>query len=139
VAWHGRWYLVGMDLDRGAARVFRLSRVVGTPKATGPAGAFEPPEGLDLTEVVAGQVTGEEQLVVVRARPGTAIGLRRYATPLGPADDGDDRLELRTTEPGRLADQLAACGSDVLVEAPAEMRDAVVARLTRLAAMGETA
>jgi proteasome accessory factor B len=136
VAWHGRWYLVGQDLDRAAPRVFRLSRVVGMPKATGPAAAFEPPEGLDLAEVVAGQVTGEERLVVVRVRPGTAIGLRRHATPLGPADDGDDRLQLRTTELGRLADQLAAYGSDVLVEAPAEMRDAVVARLTRLAAMG---
>jgi proteasome accessory factor B len=139
VAWHGRWYLVGLDLDRGAERVFRLSRVVGTPKATGPAGAFEPPAGLDLSEVVAGQVSGDEQLVVVRARPGTAIGLRRHATPLGPADDGDDRLQLRTTEPGRLADQLVAYGSDVVVEAPAEVRDAVIARLTRLAAMGETA
>jgi proteasome accessory factor B len=128
-----------MDLDRDAPRVFRLSRVVGTPKATGRAGAFEPPEGLDLTEVVAGQVTGEEQLVVVRARPGTAIGLRRHATPLGGAEDGDDRLQLRTTEPGRLADQIAAYGADVLVEAPAQMRDAVIARLTRLAAMGEPA
>lgn len=136
VAWHGRWYLVGHDLDRAAPRVFRLSRVVGTPKATGSAGAFEPPEGLDLAEVVAGQVTGEEQLVVVRARPGTAIGLRRHATPLGPADDGDDLLQLRTTEPGRLADQLAAYGADVLVEAPTEVREAVIARLTRLAASG---
>jgi len=141
VAWHGRWYLVGLDLDRQAPRQYRLSRVVGTPKATGPAGAFEPPADLDLAGVVAGQVGGEEHLVVVRARPGTAIGLRRHATPLGPADgdDGDDRLELRTTEPGALADQLAAYGADVLVEAPREMRDAVVARLTRLAAMGEPA
>ncbi|MBW8766999.1 MAG: WYL domain-containing protein, partial [Geodermatophilales bacterium] len=97
VAWHGRWYLVGLDLDRQAPRQYRLSRVVGTPKATGPAGAFEPPAGLDLAGVVAGQVGGEEHLVVVRARPGTAIGLRRHATPLGPAegDDGDDRLKLR--------------------------------------------
>jgi proteasome accessory factor B len=137
VAWHGRWYLVGYDLDRGAPRVFRLSRVVGTPKATGPEGAFEPPADLDLGAVVAGQVGGAEQLVVVRARPGTAIGLRRHATPLGGADDGDDRLQLRTTEPGRLADQLAAYGADVLVEGPAEVRNAVIARLTRLAAMGE--
>ena len=65
----------------GAERVFRLSRVVGTPKATGPAGAFEPPADVDLADVVAGQVGGEEHLVVVRARPGTAIGLRRHATP----------------------------------------------------------
>jgi proteasome accessory factor B len=102
----------------------------------GPADAFEPPAGLDLADVVAGQVGGAEQLVIVRARPGTAIGLRRHATPLGPADDGDDRLQLRTTEPSRLADQLAAYGADVLVEAPAEVRDAVIERLTRLAAMG---
>jgi proteasome accessory factor B len=136
VAWHGRWYLVGHDLDRQAPRVFRLSRVAGAPRVTGPAGAFEPPADLDLAAVVARQDGGEEQLVVVRARPGAAIGLRRTAVPLGPADDGDDRLQLRTTEPWRLADDLAAYGADVLVEAPRSVRDAVVERLTRLAAMG---
>ncbi|MDP5183317.1 WYL domain-containing protein [Blastococcus sp. BMG 814] len=140
VAWHGRWYLVGHDLDRQAPRVFRLSRVVGMPKAVGPAGAFEPPADLDLTQVVARQQgQGEEHLVVVRARPGTAVGLRRHATSLGPADDGsgqvEDRLQLRTTEPWALADQIAAHGADVVVEAPTSMRDAVVARLTRLAAL----
>jgi proteasome accessory factor B len=139
VAWHGRWYLGGLDLDRQEPRVFRLSRVAGTPKATGAAGAFEPPADVDLAAMVAGQVGGEEQLVIVRARPGTAIGLRRHATPLGPADDGDDRLQLRTTEPSRLADQLAAYGADVLVESPTAVRDAVISRLTRLAAMGESA
>ncbi|WP_104523865.1 helix-turn-helix transcriptional regulator [Blastococcus atacamensis] len=139
VAWHGRWYLVGHDLDRRADRVFRLSRVVGTPKATGPAGAFDPPADLDLTSVVARQVGGEEHLVVVRARPGTAVGLRRRATSLGPADDGDDRLQLSTTEPWALADELTAYGADVVVEGPTEIREAVVERLTRLAAMGESA
>jgi proteasome accessory factor B len=136
VAWHGRWYLVGHDLDRQDSRVFRLSRVVGTPAPTGPPDAFEPPADLDLTDLVAGQVDGEEHLVVVRARPGTAIGLRRHATPLGPAEDGEDRLELRTTDLARLADQLAAVGADVVVEAPTAMREAVIARLTRLAALG---
>ncbi len=136
VAWHGRWYLVGLDLDRQAPRQYRLSRVVGAPRPVGPPGAFEPPADLDLAYVVAGQVGGEERLVVVRARPGTAVGLRRTATPLGAAQDGDDLLQLRTTEPWRLADQLAAYGADVLVESPAEIRDAVIARLTRLAGMG---
>ncbi|MGY1812423.1 helix-turn-helix transcriptional regulator [Blastococcus sp. SYSU D00820] len=139
VAWHGRWYLVGHDLDRQAPRVFRLSRVAGEPKVIGPSGAFEPPADVDLAALIANQDGGEEHLVVVRARPGTAIGLRRHAVPLGPAEDGDDRLELRTTEPYRLADQLAAYGPDVLVESPAAVRDAVVERLTRLAALGETA
>ena len=71
--------------------------------------------------------------------PEPAVGLRRRATSLGPAADGDDLLELRTTEPWALADELTAYGADVVVEAPTEMRDAVVERLTRLAAMGETA
>jgi proteasome accessory factor B len=88
---------------------------------------------------VAGQEAREEHLVIVRARPGTAIGLRRHAEALGPAEDGDDRLQLRTTEPWGLADQLAAYGPDVLVEAPQTMREAVVERLTRLAATGEEA
>jgi proteasome accessory factor B len=139
VAWHGHWYLVGLDLDRQAPRQFRLSRIVGEPKATGRAGAFEPPPDTDLAGIVAGQVGGEEWVVVVRARPGTAIGLRRHAVPLGTAegdpDGGEDRLELRTTEPWRLADELASYGADVVVEAPVEMREAVVERLTRLAAM----
>jgi proteasome accessory factor B len=139
VAWHGRWYLGGLDLDRQEPRVFRLSRVVGTPKATGPDGAFEPPQDVDLAAMVAGQFGREEHRVVVRARPGTAIGLRRHATGLGPAEDGDDRLELRTTEPWALADRLASFGADVVVEAPAEVRDAVIDRLTSLAAMGTPA
>jgi proteasome accessory factor B len=138
VAWHGRWYLVGQDLDRHGTRVFRLSRVVGTPQPAGPPNAFEPPADLDLAAVVASSGTGgEERIAVVRARPGTAVGLRRHATSLGPGDDGDDRLELRTTELGALADQLAALGPDVVVESPTELREAVVQRLTRLAAMGE--
>jgi proteasome accessory factor B len=143
VAWHGRWYLGGLDLDRQRPRVFRLSRVVGTPKAVGPAGAFQPPEDVDLAGMVAGQIGGQEHLVVVRARPGTAIGLRRHATSLGPAEDGsgqvEDRLELRTTDPRALAGQLAAYGADVVVESPAEVREAVIQRLTRLAALAEPA
>jgi len=135
VAWHGRWYLVGLDLDRQAPRQFRLSRVVGTPKAVGPADAFEPPEGVDLAEIVAGQDSGEEHLVVVRARPGTAIGLRRHAVSLGATDEDEDRLELRTNDLYRLADELASYGADVVVEHPAEVRAAVIERLTRLAAM----
>jgi proteasome accessory factor B len=135
VAWHGRWYLVGLDLDRQAPRQFRLSRVVGQPVVSGPAGAFAPPADVDLATIVAGQDQGEEHLVIVRARPGGAVGLRRDAIPLGPADDGSDLLELRTTEPGALADRLAAYGADVVVDAPTEMRQAVLARLRRLAAM----
>ena len=47
------------------------------------------------------------------ARPGTATGCAGTPRRWARADDGDDRLALRTTEPGQLADQLAAFGADV--------------------------
>ena len=44
----GHWYLVGHDVDRGAPRVFRLSRVVGDVTPTGQPGAYEVPDGVDV-------------------------------------------------------------------------------------------
>ncbi len=79
VSWHGRWYLVGHDLDRDAPRVFRLSRISGTPRASGPPDAFTPPADLDLAAVVARQVGRPEHVVVLTARPG-----RRSASGAGP-------------------------------------------------------
>src|SRR5918911_1133305 len=69
VAWHGHWYLVGHDEDRRAPRVFRLSRVSGTPRATGPAGAFQPPADLDLAAVGAGQGAAPRATTACRCAP----------------------------------------------------------------------
>ncbi|MGF7234742.1 MAG: helix-turn-helix transcriptional regulator, partial [Frankia sp.] len=48
VSWRGRWYLVGHDLDRGAARCFRLSRIPGKVVAFGP--------GIDLLRQVRADI-----------------------------------------------------------------------------------
>ena len=135
VAWHGRWYLVGQDLDRGAPASS------GCPVSSAPrrrpapqAPSSRPPVSTSPTSSPGRSGRGARG---GGSGPGPAPRSGcAGATPLGPADDGDDRLQLRTTEPGQLADQLAAFGADVLVESPAEVRDAVLARLTRLAAMG---
>ncbi|MFH6688713.1 WYL domain-containing protein, partial [Cellulosimicrobium funkei] len=44
----GGWYLVGLDLDRGAPRSYRLSRVEGRVRASGPRDAFEVPAHVDV-------------------------------------------------------------------------------------------
>ncbi|MBO0837260.1 MAG: WYL domain-containing protein, partial [Actinobacteria bacterium] len=44
----GRWYVVGQDTDRGAERVFRLSRIEGAVSFTGPAGSVKVPPGTDV-------------------------------------------------------------------------------------------
>ena len=48
VRFSGRWYVVGLDTDRGEERVFRLSRVVGKARMTGPSGSYVVPPGTDV-------------------------------------------------------------------------------------------
>src|SRR5262249_47756536 len=52
VSWRGGWYVVGHDLDRRAARCFRLSRMVSGVRAVGPSGSYTPPE-VNLIDYVA--------------------------------------------------------------------------------------
>jgi proteasome accessory factor B len=130
VCWRGRWYVVGHDLDRDAPRCFRLSRIVGAVRATGPAGAFEPPADVDLISYVARwwgprRSTGTATVLV---RPGRAAGVRRWADQVTPGPDGD-RVTLSYHDPDGLASWLVRYGPDVVVLDPPEVRDAVVARL----------
>jgi proteasome accessory factor B len=135
VCWRGRWYVVGHDLDRKAARCFRLSRIVGAARATGRPGAFEPPADLDLISYVASWSGPIERTgrATVLARPGRAAGLRRWATEVGPGPDGD-RLVVRYADPEFLAGQIVGYGADVRVIDPPEVREAVIQRLKEIAA-----
>lgn len=128
-----RWYLVGHDRDRDATRVFRLSRVVGTPRAAGPAGAVTRPADLDLTAAVASyDAEAPSATAVLRIRSGRGLGLRRLATDVAPADDGWDVVRVPYGDAERLADQVLPYGADVVVVEPAETVDAVVRRLREL-------
>lgn len=136
VSWHGRWYLVGHDRVREGTRVFRLSRVVGAAEPYGEPGVVRRPDGVVLRELVGLSVAETPTATaVVRVRAGSAWELRRAATGTSPAGDGWHRLELGYSDPERLADRVTAFGADAVVEAPDEVRDAVVARL-RLLAVG---
>jgi proteasome accessory factor B len=130
-----RWYLVGHDRDRAATRVFRLSRVVGTPRAVGPAGAVSRPAGLDLTAAVASyDAETPTATAVLRVRTGRGLGLRRFASDVLPTGDRWDTVRLPFADAERLADQVLPYGDDVIVEEPAEAVDIVATRLRALAA-----
>src|SRR5262245_26361609 len=49
---HGRWYVAGLDTDRGGTRVFRLSRIDGPVSFRGRAGSVTVPDGVDVRELV---------------------------------------------------------------------------------------
>ena len=136
MSWRGRWYLVGHDTDRGAERVFRRSRIVGTVTPVGPSGAVVPPEGVDL-RAMAGRMAVEEPRATARValRPGAGWELRREATATAddPEREGWTVVDVGFSDPERFADRVTGYGADAVVLSPLEARAAVVRRLQGLA------
>lgn len=139
VSWRGRWYVVGHDRDRDATRCFRISRIIEPVRSVGASGAVQRPAGVDLLKIVAG--SAEPPPVAHTARlwlaTGRAHGLRRHSTVLGSMTVEGVNGDLVTVAlPGYdvAARWIAGLGPDAVVVEPAELADAVRARL--LAAAG---
>ena len=142
---HGRWYVAGHDTDRDAARVFRLSRIEGAVRFTGPAGSVIVPEGTDVRETVREwdtQPPAQQRAAVLRVRQGAGYGIRRYATavpdPTGLPDSmgsgtgstgGWDTISVPFSDVGWFAEHLASFGTDVVALEPADLREAVITQL----------
>jgi len=129
------WYLVGHDVDRDAPRVFRLSRVVGAVRPTGPTGAFEVPEH-DPQELLA-LGAGSGVRAVLAVLPERAAALRARAVEERGERDGRTVLVVETDDAGALAAEVASYGAAVLVLDPPELRESVLERLRAAAALGE--
>jgi proteasome accessory factor B len=138
VSQRGRWYVVGHDTDRGAVRVFRLSRIEGAVSVDGPAGAYKVPADANVRDQVRAFATsGPASTAVLQVQVGSGHGLRRRATnvePIRGGPPGADRLTLAYLDSGALAEEVASYGAAVLVEEPPELRAAVIARLTAVVA-----
>jgi proteasome accessory factor B len=134
VWWHGRWYLVGHDLDREAPRVFRLSRVLGEPALEGKPGSAKVPDGVDLKALVlASDPRSADGLARVKVRHNRAIGLRRQTVDIADDGDGWDVVTVACPDPHRLAEQVLGYGADAVILSPPEARHAIVSRLTSIA------
>jgi proteasome accessory factor B len=129
---HGRWYVAGLDTDRGETRVFRLSRIDGPVTFSGPAGTVTVPPGTDVRTLVR-EWDNEPQArtAVLQVRQGGGYGLRRGATASRPDPErpGWDLVEMPFSDVGWHGEQLASFGADVVVLEPADLRDAVIGRL----------
>jgi predicted DNA-binding transcriptional regulator YafY len=132
----GHWYLVGHDVARDAARVFRLSRVVGTATAVGEAGTYAVPEGIDVVGMIAESAPRPGSLTAtIRVAAGRAHGLRRRALSSTP-DSSGDVLEVPYSDDEALAADVVGLGSAAVVLAPESLRSAVVRRLIDAAGEG---
>ncbi|THV26141.1 helix-turn-helix transcriptional regulator [Glycomyces paridis] len=133
-AWRGRWYVAGLDLDRGAQRCFRLSRIPGKVRLTGPEGAYTIPEGVDVLAFASAsetpQIPSRARIVV---RPKRAWGVRRRVDQIGPRTPEGDEARFSYTDTAQTAAWLASFGPDVLVLEPPELVKETVACLQALA------
>ena len=138
-AWHGRWYLVGHDLDRDAPRVFRLSRIASTVEPTGESATTSVPDDLDPVSMIAATDGAEPQPspAVLRVRVGCGHVLRRRARTVGSIDDQWDQVDLDHGDLQAFAAEIASHGGDVVVEQPLELRDAVIGCLKAVAVAHE--
>jgi len=130
---HGRWYVAGFDRDRGAERVFRLSRISGAVAFTGSPGSVTVPEGTDVRTTVRAwdEAPPAVRTAELRIRSGTGLGLRRRATAVRPCpgQDGWDLVGVPFSDAGWYADYIASFGADVVVIEPVDLREAVIRRL----------
>ena len=138
VRYSGRWYVVGLDTDREAERMFRLSRVAGRGAQDGPAGLLRRPARHRPARdrpAAAPRRRDRARSAAGRAR---APATRCAAAPTGrrgrrrPGRRGRDwdRLERSAAGAGRRR-RAARLRRRRVVEAPAELRDEVVDRLRR--------
>ncbi|QBJ94552.1 YafY family transcriptional regulator [Rhodococcus sp. ABRD24] len=142
VTLHGRWYLVGHDVDRGATRTFRISRIGEDVTTTGPENAVQKPDGVDLRAIVdavtgAGAITGTATVWVAEGR---AQELRRLGE-IREKRQFDGRpgtvLEIPVRSWDWIARLVAGHGIDALVLGPDSLRAEVREKL-RFAADSST-
>ncbi len=125
LSWRRRWYVAGLDLDRGEPRSFRLSRISGPVTTVGGPGGFARPEHVDLVDMVAGRGPDDGHTARVRvAGPGTG-GLRRIAA----GDPVDGVLTITYSDAEWLARLVASAGASAQVLEPDELVEAVLRRL----------
>lgn len=130
LSFHGRWYMVGHDADRCAARLFRLSRVVGDVVPDGDAGTYDVPSPEDVTTAASALVptpAEERAVAMLRVRQGSGHALRRRAETIQPMEEpGWDELTLAFASERRLVEEVVTYGPDVIVALPDEVRERVI-------------
>lgn len=130
LSWHGRWYVVGRDLDREAPRLFRLSRITDEVTRISGAGSYDLPPSEDV-QAAAGALAPlrATSTARIRVRQGAGYGLRRRAQSCDVGSDGWDELTVPFADTGVLVDEVAGYGSDAVVLEPAEVRKRIVEHL----------
>ena len=127
VSRRGHWYVVGHDVDRDEARVFRLSRIVGIAMPQGPSHAYEIPSGLDVASMVAASTPEEFDTATIAIKAATALSLTRRAISI----EGDV-AQIPFGDEDAFAAELVGYADSIVVLSPDSLRATVIDRLRTL-------
>lgn len=140
----GGWYLIGLDRDREAVRAFRLSRIQGRVRASGPENAYTIPDEVDVDELL-GTASRPDRTAILAVVPERAAALRARGRELGGAEAdahplpagcaGRDLVEVEFAALHRFAAEITGYGDAIVVLEPEDLRADVLARLHAAAAV----
>lgn len=135
----GWWYLVGLDLDKEAARTFRVDRMDGLPEPGAPGSGALPPD-FEPTTALSDEPwqIGEGDPVAVDLLVGPAVAplveqQLQSATVTERRADGSAVLRLEVTNVDALRSWLFELGEHVVVLGPQEVRRSIVDWLQSMA------
>ena len=115
--WKGSWYLVGLDLDKGEIRVFKVSRITSEIIFESKAQSFEVPSDFRIEDHLLMLAPEPTTQFVARVRVGTCQSLRSQGSVSG--IDGEwDRVEVSLGN--NWLEQLLWFGSHLVLEEPRE-------------------
>ena len=128
VFWNGYWYLIGMDLDRSAVRLFKLSRFLGELALSRKKNEFEVPHDFE----VANHLPKADPTIVksakIRIRKDAAILLRNRGKLISEEDDFGI-YEIAFENHDSFLRELIWHGVNVQIVEPLELRSALIGLL----------
>lgn len=89
VFWNGFWYLIGMDLDRKAIRLFKISRFLGGVEMSKKKNQFEIPQDFDVSEYLPKNNISIIHNAKVEIKKDSAILLRERGKLISQGEDFD--------------------------------------------------
>jgi proteasome accessory factor B len=122
----GYWYLIGNDIDRAALRTFRVDRIMSAVATQGRPGAYEVDKALLAAEEE--KFKGSVKNATLAIRKGRASQLRNGAAVREKSADWD-LVEVVYRSEESFLQRVLWYGTDVIIEEPTYLRDALVARL----------
>ena len=129
----GRWYLVGLDVDRGEPRAFQIRRMVGDPVIDGDGSPR--PAGFVAADHVGGSLGGggaRTARIAVAAEILPAVLAQSAGRVVGASADRTV-VECVFDDVAWLASWVLSFGDRAVVEGPVDLRGEIVARLEAVA------